>query len=297
MSNKILIVVAGWEERCLLGCANDISQFSPDIVLIVYSKEYASWTQQNRLLIKEICLNKNISVSDSSHSFCSPSENFATLNDELSKVFTNSHSEVRFNATTSPRDIIWSILHFLNTKSINTEFSYYRVGEYGEWLSRDADTPRLAMKRSGIMYPDLQTCLLVLSGYDDQRLGQLIRKFEPRKVLVGVQTGEQLQNRERNRPEISDFGVNIERFDFDCFDCSAEALQLLLDRINPLTDNYNLIAASLGPKPSALTLFRMTNINANIGLVYIPAKEYNKNYSRGIDLINTTLVKLQRHTI
>lgn len=292
MTKRIFITVAGWEPRFIEGCKNDLEIFSPNTVLIFFSSEYEDWTLANREAMRELCHVKNIHLVESAHVFRDQAQSFGSVNTVLEEVIRDDASLVRFNSTTAPRDIIWSVLHYLNTKDVRTEFSYYRAKSYGAWLSRDAASPRLVIKRSGVMFPDLPTCLLVLSGYDDHRLDQLVRKFEPRLVLLGVQTGEQLKNKERNCPEIKDLGEKVIRFDFDCFDTSAQSIDFLLGKIKPLIGEYNIIAASLGPKPSALTLFRLTNKSPHVGLVYIPAQEYNHEYSEGTDLSNFTVAEV-----
>lgn len=256
-----------------------------------FSNEYADWTKPYRVSIQEFCETVHLPYSEFNLDFSEPSRSFPQLGRVLNEQLPQS-SHVRFNGATAPRDIIWTALHILSARGDQIEFSYYRVESYGDWLSRDADAPRLVIKRSGLMYPDLNTCLLVLSGYDDHRLGQLIRKFEPKKVLVGRQVGLQLGNAERNRPDTRDFGVEIEFFEFDCFDQTPYSEQSLIQKLEVLTESYNIVAASLGPKSSAAILFKVTNKLPSVGLVYIPAKEYNSAYSKGADLQHPYLVEI-----
>lgn len=291
MTKRILITVAGWEERFFGGMRNDISAFAPEIVLNFYSTDYSEWTAKGRAELEVLCTAKNITYKATELDFKDQVSSFAKLNESLHLDLPDS-SVVRFNATTAPRDIIWLLLHHLQSRSIHAQFSYYRALGYGDWLSRDARPPRLVMKRSGIMYPDLPTCLLILSGYDYHRLGQLIRKFEPRKVILGIQTGTQLGNKERNKPTPNGHVEDTTQFGLDCFDARPEVAEAILSQIGPLMSDYNIIAASLGPKPSALTLFRLTNIAPQIGLVYNPAAEYNQNYSHGVDLENVTIAQI-----
>lgn len=291
MTERVLLIVAGWEERFFLGAQRDIAEFGPSRVVVLFSNEYADWTEGYRSSLQGACNAARLPYFEYSLDFSEPSRTFPQLSSVLSDQLSNP-LHVRFNGSTAPRDIIWSVLHLLSARNDEVEFSYYKVGSYGEWLSRDAEVPRLVMKRSGLMYPDLNTCLLVLSGYDDHRLGQLIRKFEPQKVLVGRQIGLQLGNAERNRPDIRDFGAEIECFEFDCFDPTLKSEQLLIERLSVLVDSYNIVAASLGPKPSAAILFKITDKLPSVGLVYIPAKEYNKAYSQGADLDNPCLIKI-----
>ncbi len=40
----------------------------------------------------------------------------------------------------------------------------------------------------------LPTALLIITGFDLQRTGQLVQYFEPKKTILAIQTGEQYQN-------------------------------------------------------------------------------------------------------
>ena len=159
----------------------------------------------------------------------------------------------RFNYTTSPRDIIWYTLHYLQFNHIHTELSYYRPDDYAKGhLSCNAGSPRLIIKRSGIVFPDKHTCVLALSGFDAERLAQINHQFEPKKILIGRQTGAQFENLTRN---VSFNSSIVEEFPFDCYDISDSSLDILKNKIVPLIEEYNVIASALGPKPCAVTLF------------------------------------------
>jgi hypothetical protein len=164
-----------------------------------------------------------------------------------------------------------------------------------DWLSRNAQSPRLILKRSGIALPGKKTCIIALAGFDHERLAQLIERYEPVKCFVGRQIGKQLDNPSRNTgfDEVFVNQKEIEVFDFDCYDASSMAVQSLIARL-PLDiwEKYNVIGASLGPKPSAITMFKLTQIHREMGLVYIPSGEYNPEYSMGIDLPKTSLGSL-----
>lgn len=291
MSDKFLLVVAGWEDRFISGVLRDIEDFSPDRVIVLFSGAYEEWTKCYRSELHTACLTRGVIYFEKVFDFSNPVDNFPMLSHALNEQLGEPMAKVRFNGTTAPRDIIWSILHLLGERGDAVQFTYYKTKSYGTWLSRDADVPRLAIKRSGLMYPDLHTCLLVLSGYDDHRLVQLIRKFEPRKVLVGRQSGAQLGNSERNQPAQKDFGVEIDCFEIDCFDVLA-AESLVMEKLQPISQSYNIIAASLGPKISAAILFKVTQKLPSVGLVYIPAKEYNRDYSAGVDLDDPCVIEM-----
>ena len=59
-------------------------------------------------------------------------------------------------------------------------------------------------------------------------------------------------------------------------------LACILEKIKPYLENSNIVASSLGPKPSAVALFNLASAYPAIALAYAPAKEYNLLYSSGI---------------
>ncbi|MFZ3084281.1 hypothetical protein [Rhodoferax ferrireducens] len=291
MSERILLAPAGWEPRFEEGVYIDIIDFKPSKILISFSQEYSERTLPFRNRIRAKAQSLSIEYLEFEHDYCDA----VSLYKSLLKVFEDhvfTASKIRFNGTTAPRDLIWYALHFLSGRKIPTEFSYFRPLEYGSYLSRDARAPRFVLKRSGIAYPDQPTCVLALSGFDEERLAQLKQRYEPRKMLIGRQTGDQLGNKHRNISVDCDPADEKSYFDFDCYDTSDISVEILCEKLDELKGSYNVIAASLGPKPCAITLFKLTQLRPEIGLVYIPAGDYSENYSTGIELNNRTLVDI-----
>jgi hypothetical protein len=291
MNEKLLLAPAGWEQRFDEGVSLDIAEFSPSKIWIPYSNEYSERTASYRNKINQTAKKLGIEYVETPHSYHDAIALYQSLLVEFDTQVQTA-SSVRFHATTTPRDMIWYLLHFLSEKKVPTEFSYFRPLQYGSYLSRDAKSPNFVLKRSGIAFPDQPMCILALSGYDEERLSQLKQRYEPKAMLIGHQTGEQLENKKRNV-----FGTNeptdgVKYFDFDCFDTSDNSVETLCAQIDSLGESYNVIAASLGPKPSALTLFKLTQLRPEIGLVYIPAGDYSAEYSTGIDIQSRTLANV-----
>ncbi len=282
MTQRILIAPAGWEDRYLKGFLIDMEQFRPTLILIPFSEVYQSRTLPIRETIKATAHKHGIAYEEFAIDYCNAVRLYEALR-SLSSSFFSTATVVRFNATTTPRDAIWNILHFLSIDKTPTEFTYFRPLSYGEYLSRDAQAPRLVLKRSGISFPDRPTCILVLDGFDAERRAQLRNRYEPKVMLVGKQTGDQLENTVRNASNLLEHSEGEIHFDFDCYDTSDSSLSTLEEVIAEYLGEYNIIASSLGPKPSALTLFNLNRKYPDIGLVYIPASDYSEKYSSGID--------------
>jgi hypothetical protein len=292
MNTRILVAPAGWEDRYLDGVKHDIGEFEPNRIVIPYSQQYRTRTESIREELHEFARSQGVEYREHQHNYGDSAKLYLSLYEAYCKDIEKT-STVRFNATTSPRDLIWYYLYFLSIDTIPTEFSYFRPASYPDtYLSRDARSPVLVIKRSGIAYPDRPTCILALAGYDSERLWQLERSFEPKTMIIGVQTGEQLDNKTRkiSRELLQNKGVHD--FDFDGYDVSLRAVDKLIDELSKLQEPHNIIATSLGPKPSALTLFRLTQRMPEVGLTYIPSADYSARYSEGIDFASHTLSKL-----
>ena len=57
---------------------------------------------------------------------------------------------------------------------------------------------------------------------------------------------------------------------------------VILEQIRPYLDSHNIVMSSLGPKLSAVALYRIQREHPQIGLAYAPSREFNKDYSSGI---------------
>ena len=291
MRDRILVAPAGWEERYEEGLYIDIEDFKPSKIVIPFSKEYSIRTIIVRNKIREKAQSLNIKYLEFEHDYWDAVSLYKSLLVVFEK-YIFSAAKIRLNGTTAPRELIWFVLHFLSDKKIPTEFSYFRPLDYGSYLSRDAMAPRLVLKCSGIAYPDRPTCILALSGFDEERLAQLKQRYEPKKMLIGRQIGDQLGNKHRNVSANLDPDDNRSYFDFDCYDTSDNAVDILCKKIDELEEPYNVVAASLGPKPSAITIFKLTQKRPEVGLVYIPSRDYSEDYSIGIDLNKSTVVNI-----
>jgi hypothetical protein len=290
-----LISFASWEPRFVKGVTHLMEEGGVNKCVVVYAKEYAAQTAHNRYVLNSEAKKHSIELVEVQISLETSIASWKQLVQELPKYVAD-NTDVLFDITTAPREPLWYILHILDALGCKVQWVYHHPESYTkDWLSRNAQSPRLILKRSGIALPGKKTCIIALAGFDHERLAQLIERYEPVKCFVGRQIGKQLDNPSRNTgfDEVFVNQKEIEVFDFDCYDASSMAVQSLIARL-PLDiwEKYNVIGASLGPKPSAITMFKLTQIHREMGLVYIPSGEYNPEYSMGIDLPKTSLGSL-----
>lgn len=280
----LIITVASWEERFLLGMTQLVRTITPKRILMFHYKEYADWSKDNRECFSNICKDADIELTkDKELSFVNPLESWKTLFSEIEMAVSSEHI-VTLDISTMPREAIWGICHELNQRRIEIQFTYHKPEEYADWLSRDPGRPRLLYKLSGVQYLGRQTALIIQTGYDTDRVKQLERLFEPDKVILALQTGDQFGNAAQNRNKhINAFSSrrDIETFDVDGYSIDS-IYESFMAQIEFIVGSYNVVISSLGPKVGALALYKTKNTFPDISMCYAPSNEFNQEYSKGI---------------
>ncbi len=276
---ECIISVASWEDRFIEGFKIIIREKAPEMVLLFYFEEYLKWSKNNIEKADLECNNRGVEIKKVKLYNSDLIQSYRILEDELKPT----KDKIILDITTMPRETIWIILKMLQKKYNTIKCIYHKPERYGEWLSRDPAQPRLVYGLSGIASLKKNTALLIITGFDVERAKQLNRYYEPKRLLMGLQEGKQYRNFEENRKkhEVRFKGIqNIKWFDIDSY--SLKKVESTLKGIikEEIKDN-NIIASSLGPKISALGLYRMRLLNPEIALTYAPAHEYNRDYSFG----------------
>ena len=195
---ELVITVASWEERFLLGLTELLNQSCPKDLIMYYFIEYDEYTKDNRQKIEGLCREKDIHIDSYQLSFKASVESWSTIYDTANTERT-AGKEVTVDFTTMPRETLWTLLDFLTENRAIIQYVYHTPERYSnEWLSRDPGRPRIVYKLGGEAKLGLQTMLLILTGYDPERVDQLIRFFDPYCTLLCVQTGEQFNNQSMN---------------------------------------------------------------------------------------------------
>lgn len=277
-----ILTCTGWEERffgsinsfCKEGMFDKLINFN----VTEFSEEITPNLHKLRTLIdSQSLIEKEISLADDSATWLLIEDLFHSLKIEEKSIL--------IDITTMPRFLIWFLMHFSSTLSNKLTVNYFKPESYEicDWLTSDAAAPRLVFKHSGIHLPDQQTVLVIQSGFDIERVNQLIYSYEPAKVFIGAQIGEQFNNASKslkNHKERLKY-QEIEYFEINAYDQDygySEIEQL----ITQYKESYNIILASFGPKPVAVTMFKLSQVHEEVGLSYVLVNSYNKTYSHGI---------------
>jgi hypothetical protein len=117
----------------------------------------------------------------------------------------------------------------------------------------------------------------------------MIRFFEPQYTFLGLQGGDQLSNQELNvskyKNEFEKRERTIELFDIDSYE-SDHGFDAIKRILSTNIDNSNIVMGSLGPKLSAISLYKLHKIYPQTSLAYAPSNEYNRRYSYGIGRVH-----------
>jgi hypothetical protein len=284
MSNKAILTVASWEPRFWLGFQQLLNQHAPANVTMFFYAEFSFNSASTRRMVRELCDSRQIVLRESELSFGDPVSSFKAIYRTVAEVNLTEESVV-IDITTMPREVIWILLDLLDGQAATIDWAYHRPERYNdEWLSRDPDRPRFVPKMGGVPKLGAPTKLLIMSGFDIERTKQVMIFYEPEITLIGVQSGSQFGNQEMNvskheREFKHSPGVKLFETNAYSIDQGYSAIeQELRDHVG----NANVIMTSLGPKPSAIALYRLHKLHEATSLAYAPSKEFNIEYSYGI---------------
>jgi len=283
MKVNLLIAAASWEDRFCLGLERTINTASVNKVVIFYFEEYADWTSESRARAKAFCEREHVAVRFASLKYQRPDDAWHNIRSVLVEEIRPG-DEILVDISTMPREAIWTIFFIAEHLGASICYNYNRPEGYSsEWLSRDPDRPRFVYKLSGVATLGVPSILVALTGFDVDRTRQLINFYQPAFTLLGLQIGEQYENIELNvRKHLGLEGVKFRQFKVDAY-AQDHGLGAIRRAVSPFRLNHNLIVSSLGPKPSAIALYRLCKEFPFCALAYTPARQFNKNYSWGID--------------
>jgi len=280
---EAIVAVAGWEERFLLGLERDLHAHRPSNLLVLAFTEYLEATEGNRSKLQQLATSVGTHYIERQLPR-DPVKVWNAIRESFATQEWGSRSTL-VNITTMPREVIYWTFSFLRPTAGKLQYVYYFPASYAsEWLSRDTDRPRLVYQHSGISELGRDTCLLLLSGFDTDRAAQLLQFFEPAAVVVGIQKGDQFDNQIKNARAIAPLLARrpeVTIFELDAYS-PDHGLAAISEAIKGMLGNFNVVATSLGPKPSAVALYRLHCLHNDVALAYAPSRQLSLEYSRGI---------------
>jgi hypothetical protein len=284
MPDSVLITVASWEDRFGLGVERSLSQSVFTDVICLVSKRYVEQTSAQRAAAlvhadygKADFIEWLFDFEDQVESY---HRMIALAKDErLARA-----DRIVFDVSTAPRSLVWMLLGALSSNARDVTIRYSQAARYDAWQTTEEGEPRLIINRSGIMYPDKPTCLVMLCGPEISRAEKMFNRFEPRKTLILRDPRAADYGEIKCLP--AEYGGAVEEIEFDNTDMSEKNLRRIKGLVEPQLEDYNLVAASLGPKMGAILLFKLSELYEQLGLSYVISGQHNLTSTSG--MANTT---------
>lgn len=292
--NKLFITIASWEPRFLLGAKRILDEDNPTSVLYFWFEEYGERTANARSLMDQMVTELPSQVVRL---------NWGPVTDEVGNKPIMAHASVWktvykaleealnigdefiLDITTMPRESIWIILDILADRGHKGVVKYHRAAGHGDWCGCEPGAPHIVPKLGGLPDSDFPTKLLIVAGYDQDRSEQFIAHYEPIETLIlcqdGVNAENMQKNIERHKARFGNRGSSVKLQVVDCYSNDWGYSQILTIA-SEFGAGANLLMASLGPKTSAVALYRAHRELECTSLVYAPCGDYNANYSVGI---------------
>lgn len=287
---KSIIAVLGWEDRFIEGLRRDFETHHPNRLVLVIYEDYLVMTSNRYDAIKNDCNRAGIEILEVRILEHDPISAIRILRDAI-LVKQVAGDEAILEISNMPRELIWVLLSYLKVSYQNLTYIYHQPECYPDGnISREPEKPRLLLQHSGITNLSKKTAVVILTGFHWERSNQLIKYFEPSTIFFGLQQGSQFENIARNHATHQQLKETLSQeykgaFAPDFFDIDAYSTDhgyaILREKLKQLLESHNIIVSSLGPKLSAIAIYRVYSEFPEIALSYVPAK-YSPTYSQGI---------------
>jgi hypothetical protein len=283
--DTLLLSFSSWEDRFRLGFSKELETPHVAKALVLSFSDQIDRTQANRAVAATVCKQHDVTYDELNlDGIDEAARNWQSIWEKVDDLIDDC-LRVTVDISCMPREIAWYTFWMLEDKNVEVRYIYFSPERYSDgWLSREPLTPRLVYKLSGVARPSARTALVVTAGFDLQRIKRIVNWCEPSRLMVGVQ---RLSRFARNQSVMEESRTvlskeyDCEFFELDAYsaDRGSGAIRGALDRIG---SSYNVLMASLGPKLTAVSLYRIQRARAEHGLVYAPANQYSPDYSTGL---------------
>jgi hypothetical protein len=286
VDKQTLFLGLSWEERCYLGLKEDFKRFNNTTsVFLICNHGSLLDDNNNKGKIFKYCEDRNIDIISIELDYDNPIEMWKILNTKILEI-DNLLRKPIIDISTMPREISWMLMYFIRRFNSRITFTYHSPLSYNDnWLSKEPGSPRLLLKHSGITYFNRQTAIILITGFDELRTMKLVEYYEPKLILLGIQSGSQYSNKKRNdfstHSKLIKGQTEVRKFSIDAFS-NDFGYTVINSEINKIEHKYNIIACSQGPKPTSIALYKSFLSHSDLALCYVPSGEFNRAYSEGI---------------
>jgi len=299
-SDDLLFVCASFEFRTMTAteCLGKSYRAKNGLLYYNSSEATSDIVKTNLEKLRRLLELKCDRVKTIEGSVSDPVKQFKAIKDALLEIgASNSFRAITIDSTTFNREALLVAMALIRTNfsSAMTRVLYVSPLEHGDWLSRGFREVRSIIGFPGIQRADQPTMLIILTGFEPDRVIKVVEEHGPDKVLLGFGNPPTQQNfLERNikdQSKITFSKQDVERFEFPANSIRAchECLESLLkDRLS----SHNVIMAPMSTKLSTLGAFLTVEAHPEIQLTYCVPGEYNtQDYSKGVRSIFVEMIR------
>jgi hypothetical protein len=153
-----------------------------------------------------------------------------------------------------------------------------------KWLSRGVGVVRSVLGYPGQMRPSQNLHLIVLTGFEVERVSELIRRYEPSIISLGYPKSDEPNASLHENLSSTSYKIlkaihgSVQEFVFDCYD-PQKTEQAIVDQMRKIT-GHNTVVAPLNTKLSTIGEAMAATSQEDIQLCYAEALVYNyQHYS------------------
>jgi hypothetical protein len=197
---------------------------------------------------------------------------------------------VTIDATTFNRETLLVACALLRSERPRPKIRvlYVSPSDHGPWLSRGFRSVRNVVGFSGVHDATKPTVLVVLTGFEPDRVVKVIEEHEPKKVLMGIgdpPTMDRFLARNITDQELMLSRQDVERFRFPTSGVD-ECVRCLRGVVSPYLADHNVVLAPMSTKLSTLGAFLLAEERPEIQITYCVPGEYNVlDYSAGAETL------------
>ncbi len=287
--DDLLFLCASYEPRTLSigNCLNNNYSAKNGLIFHNDLNVGAEYIKKNLNRLTKIVKNKCSEVFVVEGILNDPVNQFRALKDEIIKL-NNLHKikTVTIDITTFNREALLIAIALLrsNCKDAIIRTLYVSPEEFAPWLSRGFREVRTVIGFPGIINATWPTTLIILTGFESDRVEKIIEEHQPDKIMIGIgnpPTESKFLDRNLEEQQIVYTHKNIEKFYFpadDIITCHHSLEKIISGK----SSTNNIIIAPMSTKLSTLGVFLTAESHPEIQLTYCVPGEYNmSNYSRG----------------
>lgn len=230
-----------------------------------------------------------------------PFETFEIFTEKLDSFIQNNHLDSKLHIvidiTAFTREILLILLRIITmpffSSVANITLVYMPAKSYQEdWLTKGVREIRPVLGYPGLLSPSKKSLLVILTGFEEERIHTIIDTFEPSNILLGKPTQKgsispelyeisELKYKELKK-EFTHLCID-DTFMFSCQDIT-ETKKTIISIFQKYRNEYNVIIAPLNNKISTLGAAFAALEQEEIQICYASANHYNiENYSKALD--------------